>query len=283
MSPESSPLLAPGRPIPGASVMSPSPFYLTGEEALRVSAASPVTLSTLAVSGRVLLPDGTISVFSDTFALSTSRTLQTKTLPLPEGWLLGVSVRASTGSPSVGQTWALLELVRGLGSSPQVLQTLAMGSLTANTPLAWPGGALEGPTRGGGWIRSITGTDPAAGAEISETVPTGARWKIVSIEFTLVTDATVANREPILTLDDGATEWFRSGPSAVIAATGTVRNVAAAFGAPPAAVTNFRSILLPPDLVLSAGFRIRTSTTNLQAGDNYGAPVLLVTEWLEGT
>ena len=36
------------------------------------------------------------------------------------------------------------------------------------------------------------------------------------------------------------------------------------------------------DLILLAGHRIRTSTSSLQAGDDWGAPQLLVEEWLEG-
>src|SRR4051794_36291420 len=57
--------------------------------------------------------------------------------------------------------------------------------------------------------KTVTGPDPAAGAEILVTVPAGKWWLLRALRFTLVTSATVANRRPALTIDDGATEWWR--------------------------------------------------------------------------
>lgn len=56
----------------------------------------------------------------------------------------------------------------------------------------------------------IVGANPAAGAEVSETVPAGETWCLLGVRVTLVTSATVATRQPILTLDDGTNIFFEN-------------------------------------------------------------------------
>ena len=144
------------------------------------------------------------------------------------------------------------------------IQTFADGSI-----------ALDGtPT-------SVAGTNPAAGAEISETVPTGKRWRVLGLQFSLVTSATVANREVVIVVDDGTNTLFQSPSGANHAASLTWAYSAAAVGQPVAGATatTVRQINFPP-LLLPAGARIRTATTNIQAGDDYGAPRLLVQEYV---
>jgi hypothetical protein len=129
---------------------------------------------------------------------------------------------------------------------------------------------------------SVAGTDPAAGAEISETVPAGKRWRVLGIQFTLVTNANVANREPVIVVDDGTNTLFQSPAGANHAASLTWAYSASNVGQPVngTTATTVRQMNLPA-LLLPAGSRIRTSTTNIQAGDNYGAPRLLVQEFAQ--
>ena len=57
---------------------------------------------------------------------------------------------------------------------------------------------LDGP----GTIQSITGTDPSAGNEISQTVPANTIWRLWGMYATLVTDAGVADRRASRYIDD---------------------------------------------------------------------------------
>lgn len=132
---------------------------------------------------------------------------------------------------------------------------------------------------GPGVLRVVTGTDPAANTEISETVPAGKMWRIISINFTLVTDGTAANRRPRLFFDDGTTEFYRVGSTQDHAASTTYVYTAAAQGASQSNNGNTVMLPLPPDLILGPGFRIRTSTASAQSTDNYGAPAIYVEEW----
>lgn len=120
----------------------------------------------------------------------------------------------------------------------------------------------------------LVGTDPAAGAEISQTVPAGFVWRLTSIKFALTTDATVANRLPILTLDDG-TNIYLSYPAAAVQAASLGVNYTGVPFSITGAVSGFQFISLPPTgILLLPGWRVRTVTTAFQAGDNYSAPTL---------
>jgi hypothetical protein len=124
-----------------------------------------------------------------------------------------------------------------------------------------------------------TAGDPAAGAEATVTVPGRARWELLSFLVTLVTDATVVNRAVQLVADDATTIYVRQPTPAVQAASLTVNyDFLGSLGYSLADAVSGLQVIGTPPLTLYPGHRIRTSTLNLQAADNYGAPVLLVRE-----
>lgn len=130
-----------------------------------------------------------------------------------------------------------------------------------------------------GTVKTIVGTNPAAGVEISETVPAGFRWRILAARIMLTTDATAISRRVQLFLDDGANIYLRSTAGEV---QGTTANNAynLASGLPTDFVPLLNQFLgIPDNLVLPPGHRIRTGTINLQAGDDFAAPILLVEEF----
>lgn len=123
----------------------------------------------------------------------------------------------------------------------------------------------------------VVGSDPAAGVEISVTVPAGEIWLLESLIVTLVTDATVTNRYVSLAFDDGTTEYGRVIVAAAQAESLTMRkSFLRGLGSENTGVLTIGSQASLPDFALLPGHRIRSITTNLQAGDNFGAPVLYV-------
>lgn len=125
---------------------------------------------------------------------------------------------------------------------------------------------------------AVAGADPAAGAEASITVPSGEIWELLSFIVRLVTDATVANRQAQLVIDDGTNIlWQSDSPSNQIASQ--TRDYAAGSGLERQdeginAAT--KQWALPTGLVLAGGYRIRTLTGGNVAGDNYGIPRALL-------
>lgn len=127
-----------------------------------------------------------------------------------------------------------------------------------------------------GRLRFITGTDPAAGANVLETVTAERRWLLHAIAVSLTTDATVANRIVRLQIQNpDGTVILESEDAAAQAASTTVRYSFGNWGFNP---TSPR-MALPLPILLPPGARIVTSTAALQVGDNFGAPLLLVEDW----
>lgn len=261
----------------------PSPVYLTGEDKLRVTAYTNTASVILSVVGRILRPDSTPTPIGETIAPSSARTAVTRTFQLSEGWLLGLGIAPAAGVSSLGVTWVQVDLIRGDGLAAQLVQSLGYGFITARNNFAWPQSGNQLSTDGPGALRSITGATPAAGGEISETVPSGARWELISISWLLTTSVTVANRSPNLIFDDGSAVYFRANLVTPIAASLASQNT---FGQGLGQFTSANNVRLtsglPVNNRLGAGHRIRTNTDNIQAADQYSAIQYLVREWLEG-
>ncbi len=129
------------------------------------------------------------------------------------------------------------------------------------------------------WSVSTPGTDPPAGSEILITVPAGEVWQLCAVSVSLVTPAGLtAARRPHLVVDDGsniiaqypAPGTLNPGSTAQFSWCEGAGQSYAAGGAVFQSIG--RTVLLP-------GFRIRTLTENLIAGDNYGAPTYQAEIW----
>lgn len=254
----------------------PSTLYVSQEDSLQIRVFSYLAGQSLNVLLRTLRPDGTVFETSQNFPLAAVQTLQTFQVNLEEGYLLGLLVAYNATGAAPHTNWIAVNLLRN-GS----VQVLVSGQLTPGAFLGWPGGPMLMPRDGAGVIRSITGSTPAAGAEINEVVPTNLRWNLLAFRYSLTTAVAVANRESNLTMDDGVNIFVTDVSSFTQAASLTetyawMQNVQRQQGAQATVLT------LPlPAVLLEGGFRIRTSTTNLQAADQYTAPQYLVQEWFD--
>jgi hypothetical protein len=266
-----------------ASLRAPRGTFVTGEDQLRATILNGASGVTVAIRGRIESLDGRIVPFNESIVPATDRTASTRTIRLTEGWLLNASVVVSGGSPLTGQTFAMLSLIRGEGSAAIDLATLAAGSITAVQRLAYPGSPVANSLDGAGAIRTIVGTTPGAGLDINETVPAGARWDVLAFSYVLVTAVAVANRQSDLVFDDGTNIFYISRAQATIPAstTKTYRR-SQGYGAAFADLNGDFNHSMPFGLTVAAGYRIRTSTSGIQAADQYAAPVYVVRERIEG-
>jgi hypothetical protein len=130
--------------------------------------------------------------------------------------------------------------------------------------------------------KTIVGTNPAAQAEISETVTSGKDWLLVALSVALV-QGVGSTPQPILQIDDGTNVLFEGfGASAAQAASTTCRYTWApglTLTACVGATTNVHANApLPEGLVLGPGYRIKTVTLGSGATTDYGAPTLYLVE-----
>lgn len=260
---------------------STSSFFFDGADRLRLTTFGSVASVVLTLEGRRLTVTGDVVPFVETHTPTSDRTSATSLYHLGAGFLLNVQIRASTGAPRIGQVWAILEVVRGLGTAVQSLALLYQGYITDTARVGWPTSRSRSSVDGPGVLRSITGTDPAANTEISETVPTNARWRPLAIQFDLVTGITGAVQEVSLALDDGTTVFARV-PQGTVQDVSLTRTYVFAHHLPRNTLSQVAVFNAPlPRVDLQGGHRLRTITANLGADDNYGAPQLLVEEWIE--
>ena len=277
-------LQAPGAPeishgIPG--VPPPAALYISPNEQLVVDSWGYACQVPVFIKLRMLRPGGYVDTSLYIHQPSSDRSLVTTYHDLAEGHLLTAMVYAMGSGYHRGQCYLNVGLQRGEGAVGVYHHQLIAGYVTTSSALVWPWARLESSVEGPGLIRSVAGADPAAGAEILVTVPAGARWRLVGLIATLVTDNTVVNRVVSLVIDDGAAALYRAAAQTVQTASLTVIY---SFGAglPSAATAGGVSINpLATDLLLAAGYRVRSITTGIVAGDNWGAPQLLVEEWIE--
>lgn len=136
---------------------------------------------------------------------------------------------------------------------------------------------------GSGELRVVTGANPAANTEISETLAAGTYWQLVAIKLTLAQGIT-QTPQPILLLDDGTTVfWEGFGSSAAQAVSTTCVYTFAAghtlTGQVGSGANVHSTAPLPEDILLGPGYRIRTSTLGIGANTDYGAPNLYVVEY----
>jgi len=263
-------------------VLPPSALYMELDDFLILKAISPTTAATVNLTLRQLLPNGDLvpQLIQLSVPAGTS-TFTTKTIPGVEGWLLSASVE--TPGALRGQCFVTLEVLRGAGSGDiQLGHVLLQGYAGALGGLAFPQSPLITAVDGRGQMRAVIGGAPAAGAEISDTVPAGRQWILRAARTSLTTSAAVANRDPSLIVDDGAGNIMaQSVDSTLITATQTF---ALSWAAGFAFVAGAVAISIPwvNECRLLPGWRIRTSTNLIQAGDQYAAPVYMVEELISG-
>lgn len=264
--------------------LAPSPFHFlfTGEDYLRLTSFNSKTAVRVGLQGRVWDPRTRRTVpFGHSHTPNTNRTAASSVFPVGVGYLLNVTIFAEIGNPLLGQTFARLQVVRGAaGAYP--LGTLLQGYLTGGQDLGFPGSPIVhslsqlAP-------RLILGTTPAAGAELSETVPTGARWELLSFDSLFTTDATVSNRRPSIVIDDGAGNpiWRSPQPQTVAGSLSKTCYWMAGMPHDAAITADALTAGIPIGVELLAGHRVRSATEAIKAGDQYGAPYLTVREKLE--
>ncbi len=255
--------------------------YRVTDDALLVNLYNSLASATFKLVARVLDDSGVLRVVQAPLTTTSDRTQQQTRIWLPSGQLVALSVQATAQSPRRGQSWAVVFLESTLPSGATTLTPLAQGYITVESALFWPGGPYGSSVEGPGMLRSVLGTDPAAGAEIIETVPTGARWKLHALRADLSTDATVPARTVNFYVDDGTSRLFDMGGVATQAASGTLTYMIGVYGYQPAQVWGGVLFDWPQGVVLFQAWRLRSATTNFVAGDNWAAPRMLVEEWIE--
>lgn len=226
--------------------------------------------------------DGALEPHSQVITVPGDRSIKEVLLPfnaLASGLLIGVDVSTEDTSVRVGMAYVTVDLIVARIFS---LVALIREYVAFNARAIWPGGTLRLPIEGPGLVKTILGDDPAAGQEWEIVVPAGARWRVMAVIAQLVTDATVQDRFPGVEYTDGTNRvWRGATPTAMGASSTFTHSWGIGVGYEAAQGAQHISRGLPTELILIGGYKIRSSTTDLRAGDNWGPPRVHIEEWLD--
>jgi hypothetical protein len=252
--------------------------YVRADDVLQVQIIA-AAIPQLVLQTRILRPDGTVLVSQDLVAGVINRVPFFLSRQLAEGILLSVALVPNTAVLSSQYGYGSIGLRRQNLGATSLYQVLCAGYFMQACPLSWPGNTVQRPTDGAGIIRSITGTVPAAGADISEVVPANTRWQLLSLFAQLTTAVAVASRQANLQLDDGVNIFYETPNGPIQAASLVWEYNFAPCGFAPAVVLTDVAMHYDNSQILTSGFRIRTDTIAIQAADQWTAPQYLVREW----
>lgn len=267
----------------GRPTIEPGAFFLDGDYSLRVNSWNALVGVVVGIRVRMIrATDGELVDSDFLHTPNSNRTKATTDFPLPAGFILNVTVFASTGTPLVGQTFVQVQLTRGLTGATLLLATMLQDYITSVQALAYPGSPIRSSIEGGGYIRSITGAAPGAGVEILETVPGGARWELLTGACVLTTSATAGTRiVGLLIRTAGVTRAATFQPTGLIPSRIGVWYFGQAMPNMTDATGNQNTLPLPRATMLLAADTWGTQTQAIAAGDQWNAPQYTVRELLE--
>jgi hypothetical protein len=275
----------PAAPLPSAgarTITTPFQFLVTGEDHLRVRVWSSNPADPLVISGRSVVADGSIQIFSEVIALGAVRALQTRMIPLAPGYVLSIAAEILAGATQRGQCFVQIDLVRGLGVAQTTLGTLLQGYVASFNGLAYPGSPIEDSLSGPGYSRTVIGTDLGPGVDWVESITTNVRWQLHSIGATLTTSAAGVARGVFLFINTGIAGRRVNAPS--LYAQPIARTISYQWVPGVQSMTapfqDWIVTQLPYPMILTAGDTFNMSTTGLDAGDDWTSPHFIVEEWI---
>jgi hypothetical protein len=259
----------------------PSQFvYLQNKDQIGITLVSNVAIGLLMVLRyRWLNPQGEIK--EGQTSLTALNGLISFPINFAEGWLISFALQPTI--PYTAGVWVFAQVgiarFQGTFAGSPLQGVLWQGYVPSSTSVGWPGTPPKDIGDGNGTLRSIVGSAPAAGQEIIEGPGANQRWNLLALFASLTTSAAVANRFPGFQLFDGAHTMFRARASTAQVASATQAYIFTP-GLPLFADGNSSTMIPgPASTLLKAAHQIRSSTLNLQAGDQWTAPTYLVQEW----
>lgn len=261
-------------------VQPPSQIYVSSTDSLAASVASELAPESVTVSYRLLRYDGEL-VYGQFVARTTAnRTSAVTAEPLAEGFLLSVSCRAEHATTR-GETFARIFLTNpALGTNEPSYMLFADYVTTVMAP-AHPNGRVLSSVEGPGWVHLVGLAAPVAGSDWFQLQPTNTRWKLLALLVDFTTGAAVANRNISLSLvGEGVEIWRGWGNQTVPANTPTQLSGGDTFLPAPLTLA-FVGISFPSNVILWNAGGLGTATVGIQPADQWGAPKILVEEWLD--
>jgi len=267
--------------VSGERATPPGIVYISRDDKLYVRSSSASGAPAVILSGRLLGADGVIREFRFDVTLGANFNIATRELGLAEGFLLSVAATLETTTVLANEALVEVGIVRGRLADRHIVHVLFRDFLSTGFASGWPPGRIAPVLEWPGAIRAAGGVDPAAGVEFSITIGADRVQMVRCLRITLVTDVTAVSRQVALEfVIGGAVVWRSEFFDAQTASLTRAYNwaVGGEFGA---AARNAEYVGYIPEIYLAATDVVRTSTLNLQVGDDYGGGAHLLHSWFQ--
>lgn len=256
--------------------------WIDKDDRIYVAAYSSVASLHVVFQGYFRKLNGDIIQFSQSVAPTSDRAVSSATVTVGEGFLISLVAFLASGNANRGQCYVRARVQRSTGTPQVILANLIGGYVTDEYQPSFPYGKIESSLDGAGFVSFKEGTDPAAQTETDDTVPTGARWRVMFYGFEFTADANTGDRRVALLVGEAlnAGIWL---PSNATQTANQVWYYSWVAGAANYVNTDLKTAVspLPVPCLLRAGSHLSTATVNLKAGDNIALVRIQVEEWIE--
>lgn len=232
-------------------------------------------------------------IFADQIVLDLSagdRSVKSRSYPFSNQFFQGVctsqiqltdvSVEAVVAKAR-GQSFARLNLFRKGSTAQQTKCAVLSDYVTSVVTACLRNSRHFTSIEGQGNLLTYSLTAPA-GSDFIFTVPTNARWRVIAVLGTLITNAGGLNRYPRLDISE---------PGALISQVSSTNNypgstgiIVSWFQGEGIAIDDGKGTLnvpFPEGIVLLPGGMVGSNTLNLTAGDQWTSANIFVEEWLD--
>lgn len=223
---------------------------------------------------------GTIIEFQQAVPVTLGRAGNTLLQQVGEGFILSLLATATVATTR-GQTFAKATIFRGLTGTKGSAQVFFSDYVSNFHAASWPGGNQRHVSEGPGFLHSIQQANPAAGADWVFTVPANSRMRPVTLEAQLAVANSGAARPIEIIVDDGVNIVARMATNAAAPINATANVNFSTAGTPSTSIASDLYAQQPAGMILPPGFRIRSVTTNIVAGDAWTNIWFLMEEWLD--
>ena len=189
---------------------------------------------------------------------------------------LTIQLSTTTQTTQRGQLYALITLE--IANAPVI--TLTSDYITSANPLSYPTGSIQQPTQGNGAILLIDIGNPAVGAEWIFTNTKNLLLRIISVNYSLETNATVATRRSSIDFFLASGEVDLVSPPATTQLTSLSRSYYWSNISPPASAFLTYIFGTLPNAPITKNGSVRSFTENKQVGDVYTSVFLTVEQWI---
>lgn len=264
------------------NIQPPTALYIAPEDNIRVSVWTPTGGLHLNITGRFINDDLQIVPFRHVIYPTGAATRETFIIDIPECLLLALEVDAEDVSIEAGEMYVNVDVIRGAGADLVTFGNLIQSPVTNLFHPTWPWSQHKFTTDAPAHFRftQIAGGSPPANWTLTFT--DFVRTRVLSVEFTIATDATAADRRPHLSYQlNGAIEIANIGPQ--VAQTASLSWTYSYFiGASTvdAASGRRQHVGLPP-IWLPRQSSLQLQVGSLAAGDTLSTSVVTYEQYID--